>query len=85
MFGSGKIINKNLENRCIATCKIPGNLLNDAVYYLNLYISNPDMKSLYTLKEAISFEVKDSIRDYAYYGKIHGVIRPKLEWEFEKK
>lgn len=80
VFGSGKIINKNSNNSCIAKCKIPGNLLNDAVYYLNLYISNSEMKSLYTLKEAISFEVKDSVRDYAYYGKINGVIRPQLKW-----
>lgn len=85
VFGAGKIINKNSNNRCIAKCKIPGNLLNDAVYYLNLYIANAEMRNLYSLKEAISFEVKDSIRDYAYYGKINGVIRPKLEWEIEKK
>jgi hypothetical protein len=29
---------------------------------------------------AISFEVADKERNYAYFGKINGAVRPKLKW-----
>jgi hypothetical protein len=38
------------------------------------------MRPLLKLIDVISFEVADKERNYAYFGKINGVIRPKLNW-----
>lgn len=62
-------------------CNIPGNLLNDDVYSVHLYFFNKDMKPLYNQKEVIAFEVVDTNRNYGYFGKVNGVIRPKLDWK----
>ena len=80
VFGAINTVKKDSKNICISKCHIPGNLLNDGVYYINLYISDENMKLLYVLKEAISFEVKEGKRSYTFYGKINGVIRPQLKW-----
>lgn len=79
VFGSGEVIEIN-EGIGSAKCIIPANLLNDDVYSINLYFLNVDMQPLYNTNEAASFEVTDKERNYAYFGKINGVVRPKLQW-----
>ena len=80
IFGSGDKFNKNSESRIQAYCDIPANLLNDDVYLVNLYISTLSMRPMLSCNQIVSFEIKDKIRDYAYYGKINGLLRPKLKW-----
>ena len=79
VFGSGEVIEIN-EGIGSAKCIIPANLLNDDVYSISLYFLNVDMQPLYNTYEAASFEVTDKERNYAYFGKINGVVRPKLQW-----
>ena len=80
VFGSINLVEKETANIFKSTCLIPPNLLNDGIYYINLFVNNDSMRLLYSKKEVISFEVKDGKRDYAFYGKINGIIRPKLKW-----
>lgn len=80
VFGTGEKFKKDIENRVKAVCEIPANLLNDEIYLLNLYIASDSMRHMYHYIQGMSFEVKDKIREYAYYGKIRGLVRPKLNW-----
>lgn len=81
VFGSGTNFlcpkNKAVE----LVCNIPGDLLNDDLYQVNLYVNSSSMTSLCSEKELLSFEVKDLKREAGYLDKINGVIRPRLKWE----
>lgn len=80
IFGSGDKFKKNAANRVQASCDIPANLLNDDLYLVNLYIASLSMRPMLSFNQIVSFEIKDKARDYAYYGKINGIVRPKLKW-----
>ncbi|MCW3127531.1 MAG: transporter ATP-binding protein [Bacteroidetes bacterium] len=67
-----------------AQCHIPANFLNDDIYSVWFYMFTNEMMPLLLLKELLSFEVVDKGRDYAYLGKINGVVRPILKWETTK-
>jgi lipopolysaccharide transport system ATP-binding protein len=64
-----------------ATCHIPANFLNDDIYSVWFYMFTDEMMPLLLLKDLLSFEVVDKARDYAYLGKINGVVRPILKWD----
>lgn len=80
VFGSGFKFEKDDTNLCQGSCIIPKDLLNDGVYSINLYFNSAEMRPLFNTMNAISFEVADKERNYAYFGKINGAVRPKLKW-----
>ncbi len=80
VFGSGFSFETGLDNLCHGTCIIPSDLMNDGVYSLQLYFNSSDMRLLLNIPSKIFFEVADKERNYAYFGKINGVVRPKLKW-----
>jgi lipopolysaccharide transport system ATP-binding protein len=59
--------------------KIPPNFLNDGIYNVAIQIVE-DSTSLYYYPEILMFEVQDTARNGAWFGKWPGVVRPKLEW-----
>lgn len=80
VFGSGFDLQADENGLCGGTCIIPSDLLNDGVYSLNLYFNSPELRSIYNAVNVINFEVEDSQRKSAYFGKINGAVRPKLKW-----
>jgi lipopolysaccharide transport system ATP-binding protein len=64
-------------------CDIPGDLLNDGVHRVELYVMRgPEV--VYHDPDLLLFEVADSThRRGAWYGKWPGAIRPKLPWTTE--
>lgn len=64
-----------------AQCTIPGNFLNDDIYSIWFYMFTDEMTHLLLLKDMLNFEIIDKSRDYAYLGKINGVVRPTLRWQ----
>jgi lipopolysaccharide transport system ATP-binding protein len=85
VFGSGFKFEKDLNNLCKASCMIPRDLLNDGVYSIHLYFNTPEMRPILQLLNVISFEVADKERNYAYFGKVNGAVRPKLTWKLNTK
>ncbi len=83
-FGTGYDFDVANCKSATITCVIPGNLLNDGVYLLNIYISTSGKRLLYKKEAIISFEVKDGKRDLGYLGKVNGVVRPILAWHKKK-
>jgi lipopolysaccharide transport system ATP-binding protein len=80
VFGSGFDFKTNAENVCVGTCIIPADLLNDGVYALNMYFNSQELRPLWNSVNVINFEVADKERNNAYFGKINGAVRPKLNW-----
>jgi len=59
--------------------KIPPEFLNNGVYSVAIQVVE-DSASLYYHPEILEFEVQDTARNGAWFGKWPGVVRPKLEW-----
>jgi lipopolysaccharide transport system ATP-binding protein len=63
---------------------IPGYLLNDGFYNVELYVVQDEHTVLFREKNVLSFEIVDSPeRRGKWYGKIIGSVHPQLEWATE--
>ena len=61
---------------------IPGDLLNDGVYTIDVGFVRDGANLLYRAEELLTFEVHDVERPPgAWMGKIPGTIRPRLDWK----
>lgn len=62
-------------------CRIPGDLLNDGSYRVELLIVQDDVNVIYKHDDVLMFEVRDSndMRG-AWYGRWAGTVRPLLQW-----
>lgn len=65
-----------------ATCEIPANLLNDAVYQFRVLLVR-DAAAILLKHDGVSLEVHDIERTVPYYGKWTGALRPELRWTSE--
>jgi lipopolysaccharide transport system ATP-binding protein len=64
-------------------CHIPGNLLNDGLYRVELVVSK-ELRAIYRHADLLVFDVQDSAdRRDGWYGKWPGAIRPVLPWTTE--
>lgn len=81
VFGSKCVIQSSPFEETEAVCKLPGNLLNDNIYSINVYFHTAAMRGLFIKKQVLTFEVKDVERSSGYLGKIHGFFRLDLDWE----
>ncbi|UAY50701.1 ABC transporter ATP-binding protein [Ferruginibacter albus] len=70
-------INKESE----VVCHIPGDFLNSEVYQIFLYFHTKQMDPLFSQMDILTFEIKDTVRESGYLGKVNGFIRPILKWE----
>lgn len=67
-----------------SVCHVPGDLLNDGIYRVQVLIVKDEGIILYRQQDALVFDVKDSVEVRGnWYGKWPGVIRPALNWETE--
>jgi len=64
-----------------ATCKIPSNLLNNAIYSVQFNFTEIGPRILFHREDVIRFEVHESKHTGSYFGKWSGFIRPKLDWK----
>ena len=64
------------------TCVLPGSLLNDGWYSINVIVLTDVTRAEVFAREVISFNVVETgeMRG-AYLGHILGVVRPKLAWQ----
>ncbi|MFH0986188.1 MAG: ABC transporter ATP-binding protein [Candidatus Omnitrophota bacterium] len=67
-----------------SVCRIPGDLLNNGTYRVDIYFTKNTNFVTYHKEGLLSFDVADSDElRHGYYGEIHGVIRPLLDWRTE--
>jgi lipopolysaccharide transport system ATP-binding protein len=67
-----------------STCYIPGDLMNDGEYRVNLVVTSDQARAIYKHGELLSFTVLDApeMRN-AWYGRWPGSVRPNLKWQTE--
>jgi lipopolysaccharide transport system ATP-binding protein len=64
-------------------CHVPGNLLNDGMYQVALYISKNE-RTILQEEGILVFNVRDMIEPrHGWHGKWNGAVRPMLEWSTE--
>lgn len=63
-------------------CYLPGNFLNDGSYQITMMIVQDTSTILYTYEHILSFTVHDVEREFNWYGKWQGTVRPNLKWDF---
>lgn len=65
-----------------SSCLIPGDLLNDGMYRIQLMLVQDEGIVLHTEDDALILEVADSPEGRGnWHGKWQGVLRPILKWE----
>jgi lipopolysaccharide transport system ATP-binding protein len=84
IFGSASTPARIPRGRYRSRCAIPGNLLNDGIYTIDITFARDGAHQAFRIEEALTFEVHDVEREQgAWFGKIPGAIRPKLAWNTE--
>jgi lipopolysaccharide transport system ATP-binding protein len=61
-------------------CEIPGNLLNDGIYYVSMMVVGEASYPLYNFEEMVCFEVTEKRIGSNWHGKHPGFVRPKLKF-----
>jgi lipopolysaccharide transport system ATP-binding protein len=65
-------------------CRVPGNLLNDGTYRVELLVVRDQGVVLHREPDVLVFEVRDAAEMRAdWYGRWPGVVRPALDWTTE--
>lgn len=82
-------IAKVKPGRYLARCKIPGNFLNDGVYYVGFALSDmAALKAHFHVPDLLQLIIVDlqngTVTRGRYAGSIPGAIRPVLDWESER-
>lgn len=65
-------------------CRIPANFLNDIAYYIKLMVIE-NSRNIFSISNAISFEIGEEKRDVLWFGQWKGIVRPAFEWNVEKR
>jgi lipopolysaccharide transport system ATP-binding protein len=65
------------------TVSIPGDFLNTGSYYINAMIIKDASVGILVQNNAVAFEVVEGEVVGNWYGRMPGIVRPKLQWETE--
>ncbi|GAB1421166.1 ABC transporter ATP-binding protein [Anaerolineales bacterium] len=63
-------------------CQVPAHLLNDETYVLRIFLNENSAKKIW-YGDVLSFVMHDIKREDEWYGKVHGLMRPVLNWTSE--
>ena len=82
----------NAEGRWIATCTIPGNLLNTGTFYIGVAVTgmDPGVVVAFWERDALAIQVTEDMEQTldgarnGYAGHVPGPIRPNLPWTVER-
>jgi lipopolysaccharide transport system ATP-binding protein len=67
-----------------SACHVPGNLLNNGKYTMDLYFMRDGNVVLYKMESPLVFEVYDTEKAPGHFlGDVPGVVRPDLRWDLE--
>jgi hypothetical protein len=90
-ISGGKSKAANIEGIYEAICCVPGHLMNSDSYVVDLALTyiQPSVHVSFYEKNALTFNIVESSDVIAterngYTGPIPGVVRPKLEWRFNR-
>lgn len=64
-------------------CSIPGNLLNDGVYYISMMVVGERSYSIFNFENAIQLEVNEKRSASGWHGKWPGIVRPQMNFSLD--
>lgn len=79
-FASDSPTTLSTGGRIRSVCRIPGHLLNDGFYRVDMMLVRDASKQVAGVEQALQFEVVDSQRSGNWFGKWPGIVRPRLDW-----
>jgi lipopolysaccharide transport system ATP-binding protein len=65
----------------VTTCRFPGDLFNANSYQVR-FIAHTTQDILLSTDLCLSFDMEDFLGHGSRFEKVHGIIRPRLSWEF---
>ena len=80
---ASRLIKGELGNY-VARCFIPAHFLNDETYRVRILVVKNAATVLIDIDNIVSFEINDIEREGNWFGKWVGVVRPILNWNFER-
>ena len=80
IFNVGTQIKEVEKGHHSSILKIPGKLLNDDMYTIQLMFIKDTSFAVHIINDILSFEVSDEVREGNWYGKWPGAIRPTLDF-----
>jgi lipopolysaccharide transport system ATP-binding protein len=80
IFASASPVVDSNDDILTFVCSIPPHLLNDGTYSITALIVNSG-NALFKMEDMITFEVNETERTGAWFGKWPGSVRPKLNWK----
>jgi lipopolysaccharide transport system ATP-binding protein len=81
IFSTGSIPRPITPGAYKSECLIPGDLMNDGVYTVDVTLARDSSVQVFRMEDALTFEIHDVERaPGAWLGKIPGAIRPRFEW-----
>lgn len=66
--------------RYLASCTIPGHLLNDAQYFVTLFVDIPNFKMIVKQEGILSFRVHATSGVAARRDGVYGIVCPDIQW-----
>lgn len=83
IFNVSTVSERVEAGRHTSTLKIPGRLLNDDLYTIELLFVKDTTTAVRRMEDILSFEVADEQRQGSWFGKWLGAIRPSLDFSIE--
>lgn len=81
VFNVGTPATKLYQGLCKGICRVPGNLLNNGKYSVEIYFVRDTSVIEYRHPYVLTFEVLDGEREGTWYGEWIGAVRPKLDFD----
>ena len=85
LFGSSHKIESPECKTHKVKCLVPKNLLNNIPVYVNFYVLDKKLKTVYSYQKLLSFKIDESDESTNYFEKINGYFRPELKWDDSKE
>lgn len=81
IFGSAQNFKTQGRKEFSSSCIVPNDILNDIPYYINFYVLDKKLKTVYSFSKVLSFKMEEGLREERFFDKINGLVRPKLNWK----
>lgn len=83
VFAVGTQAKKLVKGKHVSELSIPANFLNDDIYTINLMVVKDTSTAILKVDDLLIFEVVDSKRTGAWFGKWPGAVRPALNFSMD--
>ena len=83
VFAVGSEIKQLSKGKHVSELSVPSNFLNDDIYTINLMVVKDTATVIFKMDDILIFEVVDSKRNGAWFGKWPGAVRPTFKFTMD--